>query len=60
MPPIMANSKDGQGHKGKYHDTSRNLVKRNAHGQYRTHFSKVISKVKFKKKWVFKVKVTVL
>ena len=30
MPPIMANSKDGQGHKKKYLDTSR----KNAHVQY--------------------------
>ena len=25
MPPIMGNSKDGQGHKDKYLDTSRNI-----------------------------------
>ena len=30
MPPIMANSKDGQGHKEKYLDTST----KNAHVQY--------------------------
>ena len=35
MPPIMANSKDGQGHKDKYLDTSKkNLVTRIAHVQY--------------------------
>ena len=26
MPPIMANSKDGQGHKDKYFDTSRKIL----------------------------------
>ena len=26
MPPIMANSKDGQGHKDKYLDTSRKIL----------------------------------
>ena len=26
IPPIMANSKDGQGHKDKYLDTSRNIL----------------------------------
>ena len=26
MPPIMANSKDGQGHKDKYIDTSRKIL----------------------------------
>ena len=26
MPPIIANSKDGQGHKDKYLDTSRKIV----------------------------------
>ena len=26
MPPIMANSKDGQGHKDKYFDIRRNIV----------------------------------
>ena len=28
MPPIMANSKDGQGHKDKYLDTSRKILSR--------------------------------
>ena len=26
MPPIMANSKDGQGHKDRYLDTSRKIL----------------------------------
>ena len=26
MPPIMANSKDGQGHKDKYLDTSKKIL----------------------------------
>ena len=26
MPPIMTNSKDGQGNKDKYHDTSRKVL----------------------------------
>ena len=26
MPPIMANSNDGQGHKDKYIDTTRNIL----------------------------------
>ena len=37
MPPIIANSKDGQGHKDKYLDTSRKfLSQKNDHVQYET------------------------
>ena len=31
MPPIMANSKDGQGHKEKYLDTSRKILSQEKH-----------------------------
>ena len=34
MPLLMANSKDGQGHKDIYLDTSTNIVARNAHVHY--------------------------
>ena len=37
MPPIMANFKDGQGHKDKYLHTSRKFLShKNAHVQYET------------------------
>ena len=37
MPPIIANSIDGQGHKDKYLDTSRKfLSQKNTHVQYET------------------------
>ena len=37
MPPIMANFKDGQGHKDKYFDTSRkSLSQTNTYVQYKT------------------------
>ena len=51
MPPIMANSKDGQGHKDKYLDTSRIIVSEemlmcNMKALDSTHYLKVINKVK--------------
>ena len=51
MPPIIANSKDGQGHKDKYLDTSRNT--RNAHVQYEScniYYLEVMTNVIFKNK----------
>ena len=33
MPPIMANSNEGQDHKEKYFDTSRKIVTRNGYVQ---------------------------
>ena len=53
MPPIMANSKDGQGHKDKYLDTSRMIVSRNAHVQYESsniYYLEVMTNVNLKKK----------
>ena len=55
MPPIMANSKDGQGHKDKYLDTSRKIlfVTRNAHEQYESsniYYLEVMTNVNLKKK----------
>ena len=54
MPPIMANSKDGQGHKDKYLDTSRKIlfVTRNAHEQYESsniYYLEVMTNVNLKK-----------
>ena len=48
MPPIMANSKDGQGDNDKYLDTSRN----NAHLQYEIsniYYLEVLTNVNLKK-----------
>ena len=63
MPPIMANSKDGQGHKDKFLDTNRKgPITENIHVKYQsssTRFLKFISKVKvFKKGSNSKIKVT--
>ena len=53
MPPIMANSKDGQGHKVKYLDTctSRKILsQKNAHVQYESssiYYLEVMTNVNF-------------
>ena len=51
MPPIMANSKNGLGHKDKYLNT-KYLVKRNANVQYDSsniYYLEVMTHVNFKK-----------
>ena len=56
MLPIMANSKDGQGHKNKYLDTCtsrKNLSQENAHVQYESfniYYLEVMTNVNLKKK----------
>ena len=55
MPPIMANSKDGHGHKDKYLDTSRKILsQKNAYVQYESsniyYYLEVVTNVNLKKK----------
>ena len=38
MPPIMANSKDGQGHKDKYLDISRKILSQDMILYFKQHF----------------------
>ena len=56
MPPIMANSKVGQGHKDKYPDTSRKILLQEMLmcniKALALIVTKVISKVKIFKNWV--------
>ena len=60
MPPMMANSKDGQGHKDEYPNTSRKILTRNAHVQHEsshTYHLEVMTTVNlFKNRSNFKVK----
>ena len=54
MPPIMANSKDGQGHNDKYLDTSRKILSQEMlmcnMKSSNIYYLKVIINVNFKKK----------
>ena len=60
MPPMMAYSKDGQGHKDKYPITSRKVLTQNAHVQhesFHTYHLEVMTTVNlFKNRSNFKVK----
>ena len=60
MPPMMAYSKDGQGHKDKYPNTSRKILTRNAyvqHESFHTYHLEVMTTVNlFKNRSNFKVK----